>query len=216
MINFVCVLKEDPPTKRNPGIYNKEWVNKLKRGLQRHYKDPFNFFCLSNVQTDVDTIPMLHDWKGWWSKIELFRPNLFTGPVFYLDLDIIILSDFKKLINLLEHSKFYMLEGQSEKNSPNSSIMYWNNDYSFLYEKFLAKQEQIEQQYVSGVKLGDQGFIFDSIQNIEFINKNHPDYFSWKHPKKPKMMDDSSFLIFIGKEKPINNLDLDIVRENWI
>lgn len=216
MINFVCVLKKDTSTKKNPSIYDKEWVNKLYRGVDRNYNKPFNFFCLSNVETDVETIPLIHDWKGWWSKVELFRPDLFDGPVFYLDLDIVITSNFENLIKSLDEQKFYMLEGQSHKNAPNSSIMFWNGDHSFLYKNFINQRESIESKYNSGTTLGDQGYIFDSIPNINFMNRDFEKYFSWKHPKHPKILKDMSFLIFIGKEKPINNLNLTAVKENWI
>lgn len=216
MINFVCVLKKDPPTKRNPSIYDKDWVNKLYRGIKRNYNKPFNFFCLSNIETDVETIPLIHDWKGWWSKIELFRPDLFQGPVLYMDLDIVVLSSFENLVNSLKKEKFYMLEGQSEKNAPNTSMMFWNGDYSFLYENFIKQRELIESKYTSGVTLGDQGYIFDNIPNINFMNRDFEKYFSWKHPTHPKILKDSSFLIFIGKEKPINNFELEIVEKNWI
>src|SRR5690625_7571749 len=41
--------------------------------------------------TDVDVsgvrcIPMLHEWPGWWSKMNLFAPCL-SGGLLYLDLD---------------------------------------------------------------------------------------------------------------------------------
>jgi hypothetical protein len=217
-MNIVCVLKKDTPTKKNPGIYDKEWVNKLYRGVNKNYNKPFNFFCLSNIETDVDTISLKNNWKGWWSKIELFRPNLFSGPVLYLDLDILILSNFEELINSLSDKSFYMLEGQSKKGTPNSSIMYWNGDYSHIYYNFLDNEDNIKQDYYSGVKLGDQGYIYDSIKNVKYMNKTYPNYFSWKHQQAEhtKFIDTASFLIFIGKEKPINNLELKIVKENWI
>lgn len=215
MINFVCVLKEDTPTKKNPGIYNKEWVNKLYQGVKRNYDRPFNFFCLSNIKTDVDTIPLKNDWKGWWSKIELFRPELFEGPVFYLDLDVVITSNFNNLITSLNFNNFYMLEGQSKKNIPNTSIIAWNGDYSHIYYTFQKNEAEVQQTYKVGLNLGDQGFIFDSVKDIKFMNRLYPEYFSWKHPKHPKILDTSSFLIFIGKEKPINNLELEIVKKHW-
>jgi lipopolysaccharide biosynthesis glycosyltransferase len=215
-MNIVCVLKKDVYSKKNPGIYNNEWVNKLYRGVKRNYTKPFNFFCLSNIETDVMTIPLEHDWKGWWSKVELFRPNLFQGPVLYLDLDIIILKNFEKLISNLDSKKFYMLEGQSKTNTPNSSIMYWNGDYSFIYKDFLKNIAEIQSKYNKGVKLGDQGFIYDKINNVSYINSIYPEFFSWKHPTHPKIIDTAAFCIFIGKEKPINNLELDLVKENWI
>ena len=98
MMNFVCVLRQDPATKKHPGFYDKEWVNKLRNGVKRNYSKPFNFVCLSNVETDVETIPLESDFTNWWAKLEIFRPNLFTGPVTYLDLDIVLCNNFTNIL----------------------------------------------------------------------------------------------------------------------
>jgi hypothetical protein len=45
--------------------------------------------CLSDVEVPCRRIPLLHGWPGWWSKMELFRPDL-RGDFFYLDLDTIV------------------------------------------------------------------------------------------------------------------------------
>lgn len=216
-MNIVCVLKQEAQSEKNKITYNKEWVEKLKNSIERNYKRPYKFFCLSNIDVGKGTIPLRHNWPGWWSKIELFRPDLFKGPVLYLDLDIIIYSNFERLVSSLDDHKFYMLEGQSKKGIPNSSMMYWSGDHSYIYTEFLNNTNKIKNNYRAGRKLGDQGFIFDSLKDVKFMNQLYPEYFSWKHqiPKHTKFLDTASFLIFIGKEKPINNLDLHIVKNNW-
>ena len=43
--------------------------------------------ALSDVPIEgIRTIPLAHDWPGWWAKMELFRPDI-PGDLFYLDLD---------------------------------------------------------------------------------------------------------------------------------
>ena len=42
MMNFVCVLRQDPATKKHPGFYDKEWVNKLRNGVKRNYQKPLS------------------------------------------------------------------------------------------------------------------------------------------------------------------------------
>jgi hypothetical protein len=37
------------------------------------------------------TIPLLFNWPGWWSKLELCRPDI-PGDVFYMDLDTVVLG----------------------------------------------------------------------------------------------------------------------------
>lgn len=215
-MNFVCVLRQDPATKKHPGFYDKEWVNKLYRGIQRNYTKPFNFYCLSNVKTDVETIPLKNNFTTWWSKIELFRKDLpfFNQKIFYLDLDIVICNNFDNIENYLEDDKFYMLEGQSKKNVPNSSILSWQGDYSRLYTNFINNQNSIKEKYRKGNNLGDQGYIYDNL-TVDFLNQKCPDLFSWIHPTHTKIKNGSPFCIFIGKKKPVNNLNLSIVKNNW-
>ena len=64
--------------------YSPEWVRKLKRMVERTTKG-VRFVCLSNVPVEgVETIPLRDNLPGWWAKIELFRPGLFTGRTLYL------------------------------------------------------------------------------------------------------------------------------------
>lgn len=41
-------------------------------------------------------LPLQYDWPGWWSKMELFRPDI-HGDLFYLDLDTTILKDIRPM-----------------------------------------------------------------------------------------------------------------------
>lgn len=82
-LTIACVL-------RSGGVYDAEWVAKLQRGVARHMTLPHRFVCLSDVDVPCERIPLVTDWPGWWSKIELFRKGLFDGPVLYTDLDSVI------------------------------------------------------------------------------------------------------------------------------
>ena len=77
-----CVL-------RSGGIYSPEWVRKLRDGVARQFTVPHRFVCLSDVDVSAicERIPLVEDWPGWWSKIELFRSGLFDDTVLYFDLD---------------------------------------------------------------------------------------------------------------------------------
>jgi hypothetical protein len=69
----LCVL-------RSGGDYKPEHVQRLATMVP-------DLVCLSDVPVDgVPCIPLLHDWPGWWAKLELCRPDI-DGDVFYLDLD---------------------------------------------------------------------------------------------------------------------------------
>lgn len=83
---------------RSGGIYSPVWVQRLAAQVRRHHD--VEVVCLSDVDVPgVRTIPLLHGWPGWWSKVELFRPGLFDGPVVYFDLDTLILGTFDRLLD---------------------------------------------------------------------------------------------------------------------
>lgn len=101
-LTIACVL-------RSGGDFTPEWVWALKRGLNRHldlpYRSPlqdleprtWTLRCLSDLDLGPCTIPLLHKWPGWWSKIECFRPGVFGGRVLYLDLDTLPVGDLSEL-----------------------------------------------------------------------------------------------------------------------
>jgi len=66
---------------------------------------PYSFVCLTDYPDEmpngVEAIPIVHSksLKGWWAKINLFRPGLFTGRVLYLDLDVLIVSPLSEIID---------------------------------------------------------------------------------------------------------------------
>lgn len=73
---------------RSGGDYGPKWVYALKAGIAAYLKTPHRFVVLADMDVPgVDSHHLAHDWPGWWSKIELFTPGLFDGPVLYMDLD---------------------------------------------------------------------------------------------------------------------------------
>lgn len=91
MTTIACVL-------RSGGAYTPEWVWALKRGLARH-APPHTFVCLTDTPAALGpwAVPLRHPWPGWWAKLALFEPGLFTGPVLYLDLDTLVVGDLADL-----------------------------------------------------------------------------------------------------------------------
>ena len=67
-------------------------VWRLYHSALKHADRPFDFYVLTNnMKADVPgtKIELLHgnDWPGWWSKMELHRPDLPVGRTLYMDLD---------------------------------------------------------------------------------------------------------------------------------
>ena len=210
MINIACVFKQqDNPRGEN---YSIEWVNKLYRGVKRNISTPFNFVCLSNVNTPYDTIPLITNSDIYWNKIELFRSELFDGPTLYLDLDVVICNSLDAINNL--PNKFLMCQ-EPYRAITNSSVMYFDGDYSHLYDNYINNKESIIQEYANaGLRYGDQAYISENVE-YDYI-ENYANLVGWKHHKVNSYKAGSSVLVFTSKEKPYNNLDIDEVRDNWI
>lgn len=52
---------------------------------------------LSDVEVKgVDRIPLKYPWRGWWSKLELMRPDI-EGDLLYMDLDTRIVGDIEEI-----------------------------------------------------------------------------------------------------------------------
>ena len=164
MISVMCVLKSG-------GIYDATWVSKLRNGVAHWMSQPHEFVCLSDVEVPCAQIRLKHDWPGWWSKIELFTPNVITGPTLYLDLDTIITGPLDEFTNL--PYDFAMLQNFNNPDFVGSGMM-WFKDKApeGVYEKFVQNPQQIIDHYVnaqSGSYMGDQAFIHDCLEDIPRI-----------------------------------------------
>jgi len=157
MITVACVL-------RSGGIYTAEWVAKLQRGVARHLTVPHCFVCLSDVDVPCERIPLETNWPGWWSKIELFRPDLFDDTVLYFDLDTVIVGSLDA-IAAYPH-RFTMAHEFYRPTLLCSTAMAWRGDWSSIHSAFAAKSGEWIAHYdavLPGGRIGDQAFIEDVI-----------------------------------------------------
>lgn len=85
-MTVACVL-------RSGGGFTTDDVDALHRAFLR-YDPGVDFVCLSDVPVRCRWISLSTDLPGWWAKMELFRPGLFTGErVLYIDLDTVVVGD---------------------------------------------------------------------------------------------------------------------------
>lgn len=83
-----------------------DYVRRLRSMVDRHMDRPFRFACLTDrtqaqMPEGVEAIPISHSrrLKGWWAKINLWKPGLFEGRVLYLDLDVLVVSSLAPIID---------------------------------------------------------------------------------------------------------------------
>lgn len=74
-------------------------VQVLHRQAQK-YAPWADFLCLSDVPVpDVPTAPLKTKWPGWWSKMELFDPEL-KGDFLFVDLDTVFVGDLEDVLTV--------------------------------------------------------------------------------------------------------------------
>jgi len=141
-LNIACVCKSG-------GQYSKTDVERLQRMVSDNMKSTFNFICLTDdlsIAGVCDVEPLLHNLPGWWSKLELFRPGLFDGPVLYMDLDTLVLKTIAGLSGVIRKLEFVMLRGFNRGmlltgDVPASGIMGFHSDTDItnqIYQTFMA------------------------------------------------------------------------------
>lgn len=149
MLTVACVLK-------GGGEYRPEHVLALRDGVVIHLPAPHQFVCLSDMPAPgVNIVPLAHGWPGWWSKIELFRPDLFCGPTLFFDLDTVLVGDLSEIAETAR----LPLVGLADFNRPErfaSGVMAWCADLAQLYHEFARDPQGYMRQCGNG---GDQAYI---------------------------------------------------------
>lgn len=120
---------------RSGGQYTPEHARTLAAAALRYGAD--RVVCLTDRGIgNTPAAVMRHNWPGWWSKLEVFRPGLF-GPdekVLLLDIDTLILKPFRQVLAL--PTPLFPRDA-SYKNEPCSTfILFEAGQLDFLYETF--------------------------------------------------------------------------------
>lgn len=171
MLTVACVYRDGGT------VFRREHVAALRRQLWKHLSSAYQFVCLTDApQLDAAVIPLHHRWPKFWSKIELFRPDLFNGPVIYFDLDTMIVGPIDDLVT---GHKFTVLNNFNfpDKGRIGSGLMAWEGDYSSLYHTFCKDPEGFIEEHTENESYGDQGFI----QNY---GPAHPQLWQNKFPNR--------------------------------
>lgn len=211
----ICVLKSG-------GDYTQEYVEKLFASIKRnlHESPEMEYICLTDLPiktSDFTVKPLLHNYPGWWSKVEVFRPGLTKAELcVYFDLDTIILRDISDILTVKGGKTFSALYPWNMKNRSNgdfaSGIMRWKNPlYSFLYSDFSESMQQEfpgDQQYFSA-QMKKRGFPWLPLQSF------FPGIYSYKRNiRGENLLGDSRVVCFHGNPRP-HALNYRWIKENW-
>lgn len=154
MLNVVCVLR-----KGGKVGYDATWVDKLQRGVKRNLTIPHRFVCFSDCAVNCERIELDAGDYGYWSKMQLFKPGILSGPTLYIDLDTVICGNIDQIINRIKHQNFVMWI-EADKNIHSSALMYWQGDHSYLWDIFVSKPlKHWESLYGTPPLYGDQAIV---------------------------------------------------------
>lgn len=172
MTVIVTVLKQGPEY----GVNEAQFLhNQLKS---------YDAVCLSDIEiSGVETLPLKHNWPGWWSKLELFDHHgpLGDQDLLYIDIDTLITGDLKPLIAACEvRDEMVMLTdfyNEHLRNAPPASgVMYIPKKIkSYVWnEWFKYGAENAMKDFVRPPRGGDQGFIGHVLPDVKRWQSLHP------------------------------------------
>lgn len=217
MLTVACVLRSGGKVG-----YDATWVERLENMLRRNITQPFRMVCLSDVNVPCERIELEPTGLGYWSKLQLFRSGLFDGPVLYFDLDTVICGNLDSLIEQLTAQNQFVMWHDDWYDLSSSAIMYWNGDYSFVYDRYCERPDYYHDLYSTHNQdsrrlVGDQAVIASMVPHT-FVNAFVPK--SWIHvvTKDDSRFDLAECRILIFRKpnnKPHTQLEHPLVKEHW-
>ena len=150
------------------GIYDQHAEECIRSQYEGLKKTPceLQYVCLTDDENlplppGVRRVPLKYDLKGWFSKFELFRTDIFlTGQkVVFFDLDTHINGSILPILDLPD-DHFYMLRDfyYPDKHGGSGVMVFDANQAEFILNKFLRHKDTYS--YASG----DQVFITKTVQ----------------------------------------------------
>ena len=210
-VAILCVLKSG-------GDFVPSDVGKLKIMLGKSVTVPYEFYCLTDVHgmdNCVKTLPLLNNYPGWWSKVELFRNDLVASDrVVYFDLDTIIRSNIDDLV--VREEDFIGLRPFNPTRSKwngyvASAIMSWKNDnsFDFIFRDFIYPQHSTDFR-------GDQDYLSEKLaeKDLEFFYWQDlvDGIYSYKRHVRKYGLHNARIVCFHGSPRPYN-VDAVWIRE---
>lgn len=233
-VNCACVIHGD--------LYSWQYVENLYAMLCRHLSYDVKLHVFTEANRSVPNHMIKHslqEWPGisgrkkaWWYKLQLFNPELLSGPVLYFDLDTVIVDNIDWLVQL-DLQYFWSIRDFRYLWRPNwqglnSSVMYWNQ------EKFYWIWDQFTKHNVSEVASkyhGDQDFLTSLLDKsqLRFIDESYVKSWRWQikdgglntgtreylRPNAGSIVPtNTKIVIFHGSPKPHELKDA-LILKNW-
>lgn len=188
---------------RSGGEYTEQHASWLARQIRQH--DPqAEIVCLTDTKLrdpQIVTVPLRHNWPGWWSKIELFS-DLLPGDVFYMDLDTVVLGSLRDLVTV---KRTTFLRDFYQPQMIGSGLMYIAEaDKPAVWNEFIARPEHHIAMNKTRRHWGDQGFCARVLTDVQQWQRVRPDrVYSYKlHCSRLPPPPTAAVVCFHGKPRP--------------
>ena len=187
-MQVACVLKEGPE-------YRPAHVAAMADSILAH--NDVRIVCLTDAKKidhpGVERVPLVHGWKGWWSKLELFRQC--QEPTLYLDLDTVVIGKLPDI-----GPRFTMLADVYRHGDFGSGVMSWQTPPVHIYERFAKFPGTFMQLYRTRDRWGDQAFIRDNLGVKPDVFSD--EYRSYKVHCRKRVPRGTKVVYFHGKPRP--------------
>lgn len=206
MLTVVCVMKSG-------GDFDTTFVEKLERScflnLETH-----RFICLTDIvaerfeeSTFISYVPLTEGFRGWWSKIEVFKPPVeghwchVGDPILYFDLDTVIIRDISHLFGAIDCDLVLLRDFYRPQTHRATGIMGWTAGwFDEIYETFKADPDTFMTLYRS-----DQEFIHWLVPTglVRYWQDEFPGHVvSYKVHCAKGLPGDAHVVCFHGKPRP--------------
>jgi hypothetical protein len=208
---------------RTGGTYKAEHVTAIYNACKKYIDEEFEFFCLTDytgpIHKEVNKIPLIHKWKGYWSKMELFRPGIFSGSdVFYLDLDTLITHDITEIATM--ETDFFGMRDFNMLNELSSGILKFNADkFNYIYRAFLSNPGEWmkcrggDQEAIRKILRTVPDFMQDLFPRRMAEFKNH----CWDPKLKKVSIPDNYWIVCFHSSPKMDDIQNDpIIKKYWL
>lgn len=232
-INCACLIHGD--------AYDWEYVDRLYNMLDRNITEQIHLHVYTEDARPVPAPYIKHaltDWgiagpkRSWWYKMQLFRSDLFSGPLLYFDLDTVIVNNIDWIWRLPTRYfwtiKDFKYLWRPLHQSVNSSVMWWDTRrHEHVWHAFQRETlNDVLKKYP-----GDQDYINQALDpnQVRFLDQDRIKSWRWQclnggynFKKRTYFLPgtgtvaekDTSVMIFHGKPKP-KDLDDPVIDQHW-
>ena len=219
--------------------YVSKYANVLYNMVKRHTTVPFEFHCITDDPTGLDShiktilLPKNDPHiKTWWSKLWMFGGHFpLQGNILYFDLDVIIFKNIDELFTN-NPNKFMIIRDfnrcrMKDWSVCNSSVMRWQTGtMNYLWDDFKQNAQNImssnhgDQDWITQRAKKDKNWWPDEWlrsykwEMIGLKYKAKRQGATWTFDTPPKITPENRVAVFHGEPKPFNCID-NFVVENW-